>query len=99
MLYESKSFRLENRDRVVTLWLDLRNHPSHSLTRSTLNELSLVIDRIASIPLPDVVLIRSSRRGVFLGDFAIDELSGFASSLEFASMARRGQELADKIAS
>ena len=98
MLYESKSFRFEIRDRIATIWIDLRNQSHHALTRPTLNELALIVDRIATVPSPDVILLRSSRPGVFLDDFAIEELASFASPLEFAAVARRGQELADKIA-
>src|SRR5205807_1943930 len=63
------------------------------------NELSLVLDRIAKLPTPDVILLRSSRPGVFLDPFDIAELSRFASPLEFAAFARRGQEVTRKLAS
>jgi 3-hydroxyacyl-CoA dehydrogenase/enoyl-CoA hydratase/3-hydroxybutyryl-CoA epimerase len=99
MLYESQSFRLESDDGVVTLWLEFRGRTSHSLTLASLNELSLVLDRIARLPTPDAVVLRSSAPGVFLDGFDPHELARFASPLEFAAWARRGQEVTRKLAS
>jgi 3-hydroxyacyl-CoA dehydrogenase/enoyl-CoA hydratase/3-hydroxybutyryl-CoA epimerase len=97
MLYESQNFRIEADDQVVTLWLDFRGRPNHSLTLPTLNELALVLDRIASLPTPDVILIRSSRPDTFLEEFDAAELARFTSPLEFAAFARRGQDVARKL--
>ncbi len=97
MLYESQSYRVEFDDQVVTLWLDFRGRSTHSLTLSGLNELSLVLDRIARLPSPEVFIIRSSRPGVFLDEFDIAELARFSSPLDFAAFARRGQEVTRKL--
>jgi 3-hydroxyacyl-CoA dehydrogenase/enoyl-CoA hydratase/3-hydroxybutyryl-CoA epimerase len=98
MIYESQTFRVESDDRVVTLWLDFRGRASNTLTLAAVNELSLVLDRIAALPAPDVILLRSSRPGVFLEEFDIAELARFSSPLEFAAFARRGQEATRKLA-
>ena len=98
MLYESQNYRVELDDQVVTLWLDFRGRSSHALTLSALNELSLVLDRIARLPTPDAIVIRGSRQGVFLDEFDIAELARFSSPLDFAAYARRGQEVTRKIA-
>jgi 3-hydroxyacyl-CoA dehydrogenase/enoyl-CoA hydratase/3-hydroxybutyryl-CoA epimerase len=97
MLYESKSFRLEADDQVVTLWLDFRDRPSHTLTLTLLNELSLVLDRIATFPAAEIVIIRSSSANSFLEEFDSTELCRFTSPLQFAALARRGQEVARKL--
>jgi 3-hydroxyacyl-CoA dehydrogenase / enoyl-CoA hydratase / 3-hydroxybutyryl-CoA epimerase len=97
MLYESPAFRLATDDRVATLWLDFRGRPNSSLTLRTLSELSLVLDRAASLP-ADVLVLRSSQKGVFLDPFDVVELAGFASPMEFAAFATRGQELTRKLA-
>lgn len=97
MLYESLAFRLLTDDRVATLWLDLRAHSSHHLTLRTLNELSLVLDRAATVP-ADVLVVRSSRKDVFLDPFDVAELAGFTSPMEFAAFATRGQDLTRKLA-
>lgn len=98
MLYESHHFRLQASDRVLTLWLDFRGRTSHALTLPILHEFNLVLDRVASLPTPDVFLIRSGRPGVFLEEFDAAELIRFHSPLEFAALARRGQEAGRKIA-
>ena len=98
MLYESKNFRLETQDQVATLWFDFRGRNSHALTSTALHELTLVLDRIARLAGPDVILFRSSRAESFLEDFDPIELSRFASPLEFAALARRGQEVSRKLA-
>ncbi|MBO0697181.1 MAG: enoyl-CoA hydratase/isomerase family protein, partial [Zavarzinella sp.] len=97
MLYESQTFRLEADDQVLTLWLDFRGRPSHAFTLPVLNELSLVLDRIAALPPADVILVRSSRPDTFLEEFDAAELAGFNSPLEFAAMARRGQAVTRKL--
>lgn len=98
MLYESPHFRLEADDRVLTLWLDFRGRRSHALTLPILHELNLVLDRVAAIPAPDVFLVRSGRAGAFLEEFDSAELARFSTSLEFAALARRGQEAGRKLA-
>lgn len=98
MIYESQTFRVEADDQVVTLWLDFRGRPSNTLTQAAVNELSLVLDRIAALPAHDVILVRSSRPGVFVDEFDIAELARFSSPLEFAAFARRGQEVTRKLA-
>jgi 3-hydroxyacyl-CoA dehydrogenase / enoyl-CoA hydratase / 3-hydroxybutyryl-CoA epimerase len=97
MLYESQTFRLEADDQVLTLWLDFRGRPSHCLTFPALNELSLVLDRIAALPAADVLLIRSSRPAAFLDEFDTAELARLSSPLEFAALARRGQDVTRKL--
>src|SRR5688572_12216041 len=97
MLYESPTYRLETDDQVLTLWFDFRGRPNHSLTLVTLNELALVLDRIASLPTPDVILMRSGRPGSFLEEFDAVELARFTSPLEFAAFARRGQDVARRL--
>jgi len=99
MLYESQHFRLEADDRVLTLWLDFRGRRAHTITLPILHELNLVLDRVAALPAPDVFLIRSGRPGAFLEEFDSAELARFKSPLEFAALARRGQEAGRKIAS
>src|SRR5215218_4053141 len=98
MLYQSPAFRLVTDDRVATLWLDFRGQSSNTLTLRTLAELSLVLDRAAALP-ADVLVLRSSRTGVFLDPFDVRELAGFESPMEFAAFATRGQELTRKLAS
>jgi 3-hydroxyacyl-CoA dehydrogenase/enoyl-CoA hydratase/3-hydroxybutyryl-CoA epimerase len=98
MIYESQTFRVESDDRVVTLWLDFRGRAANTLTLAAVNELLLVLDRIATLPAPDVIAIRSSRPGVFVEEFDIAELVRFSSPLEFAASARRGQEVTRKLA-
>lgn len=98
MLYESQNYRLEADDRVLTLWFDFRGRLSNSLTLAALNELSLVLDRITRLPPADVILLRSSRPGVFLDEFDVTELARFSCPLEFAAFARRGQEVTRKLA-
>ncbi|HVK11702.1 MAG TPA: 3-hydroxyacyl-CoA dehydrogenase NAD-binding domain-containing protein, partial [Gemmataceae bacterium] len=51
----------------------------------------------AALP-ADVLVVRSSRKGVFLDPFDVAELAGFASPMEFAAFATRGQELTRKLA-
>src|SRR5262245_18956815 len=97
MLYESKTFRLEADDQVLTLWLDFRGRLSHTLTLPIVHELSLLLDRIATLP-ADVLLIRSSSNESFLEEFDSAELARFTSPLEFAALARRGQDVACKLA-
>jgi 3-hydroxyacyl-CoA dehydrogenase / enoyl-CoA hydratase / 3-hydroxybutyryl-CoA epimerase len=97
MLYESKTFHLEFDDGVLTLWLDFRGRSSQTITLQSLNELSLVLDRVARFPAADVILLRSSRPGVFLDEFDIAELSRFSTPLEFAAFARRGQDVTRKL--
>ena len=97
MLYESPAFRLVTDDRAATLWLDFRGRASHSLTLRALTEFSLVLDRAATLP-ADVLVVRSSRKGVFLDPFDVAELAGFTSPMEFAAFATRGQELTRKLA-
>ena len=97
MPYESAAFRLDSVDRVATLWFDFRNSRENVLTLATLNEFSLLIDRVAELP-ADVLVLRSSRPGVFLDDFDIRELAGFRSPMEFSAFATRGQDLTRKIA-
>jgi len=97
MLYESQTFRLEADDQVLTLWLDFRGRPSHALSFPALNELSLLLDRIAALPAADAFLIRSSRPDTFLEEFDTAELARFTTPLEFAALARRGQEVARKL--
>jgi 3-hydroxyacyl-CoA dehydrogenase / enoyl-CoA hydratase / 3-hydroxybutyryl-CoA epimerase len=99
MIYESATFRLEADDQVLTLWLDFRGRTDHTFSLPILHELNLVLDRINSLPAPDVLLIRSSRPGVFLEEFSSTELARFQSPLEFAALSRRGQEAGRKIAS
>jgi 3-hydroxyacyl-CoA dehydrogenase/enoyl-CoA hydratase/3-hydroxybutyryl-CoA epimerase len=99
MLYESQRFRLEADDRVLTLWVDFRGRRAHTFTLPILHELNLVLDRVAAPPAPDVFVIRSGRPGVFLEEFDSGELARFNSPLEFAALARRGQEAGRKIAS
>ena len=41
MLYESPHFRLEADDHILTLWLDFRGRPGHTLTLPILHELNL----------------------------------------------------------
>jgi 3-hydroxyacyl-CoA dehydrogenase / enoyl-CoA hydratase / 3-hydroxybutyryl-CoA epimerase len=98
MLYESPHFRLEADDHVLTLWLDFRGRPGHTLTLPILHELNLVLDRVAGLPMPAALLIRSARPGVFLEEFDSAELGRFHSPLEFAALARRGQEAVRKLA-
>jgi 3-hydroxyacyl-CoA dehydrogenase / enoyl-CoA hydratase / 3-hydroxybutyryl-CoA epimerase len=98
MLYESQNFRLEADDQVLTLWFDFRGRPSHALTLPILNELSLVLDRVAGRPGADVLVLRSSRPGVFLEEFDVAEVARFASPLEFAAFAARGQDVTRKLA-
>lgn len=98
MLYESQTFRLEVDDQVLTLWLDFRGRPNQTLTLPALNELSLVLDRAAALPAPAVVVLRSSRPGAFLEEFDAGELARFGTPLEFAALARRGQDVARKLA-
>jgi 3-hydroxyacyl-CoA dehydrogenase/enoyl-CoA hydratase/3-hydroxybutyryl-CoA epimerase len=98
MLYESPTFRLLADDQVFTLWLDFRGRGSNRFTLPVLSELSLVLDRIAELPTPEVLLIRSSRPESFLEEFDSRELSRFRSALEFAALVRRGQEVARKLA-
>jgi 3-hydroxyacyl-CoA dehydrogenase / enoyl-CoA hydratase / 3-hydroxybutyryl-CoA epimerase len=97
MLYESPSYRLLADDQVYTLWIDFRGRSSHRITLASLNELSLVLDRLAALPVPDVLVIRSSRPGTFLEEFDSGELVRFHSSLEFAALVRRGQDVARKL--
>jgi 3-hydroxyacyl-CoA dehydrogenase / enoyl-CoA hydratase / 3-hydroxybutyryl-CoA epimerase len=97
MLYESKTFRLEADDQVLTLWLDFRGRPSHTLTLPIVHELSLLLDRVATLP-ADVLLIRSSSSESFLEEFDSAELARFTSPLEFAALARRGQDVVRKLA-
>ena len=82
---------------LYTLWLDFRGRNSHRITLATLNELSLILDRIATLPAPDVLVLRSSRPGVFLEEFDAGELSRFHSPLEFAALVRRGQDVGRKL--
>ncbi|HEX3147688.1 MAG TPA: 3-hydroxyacyl-CoA dehydrogenase NAD-binding domain-containing protein [Gemmataceae bacterium] len=98
MIYESQTFRLEADDQILTLWLDFRGRTNHTFNLPILHELNLVLDRVASLPAPDVFLVRSSRPGVFLEEFGSTELARFQSPLEFAALARRGQEACRKIA-
>jgi 3-hydroxyacyl-CoA dehydrogenase/enoyl-CoA hydratase/3-hydroxybutyryl-CoA epimerase len=98
MIYESQTFRVESDDRVITLWLDFRGRSSNAFTLSTLNELSLILDRIARLPAPDAIVLRSSRPGVFLDLFDVRELARLSSPLEFVALARRGQEVTRKLA-
>src|SRR5829696_2397232 len=98
MLYESPTFRLEADDQVLTLWLDFRGRSTHAFTSPVLNELSLVLDRIAALPPADILLIRSTRPGAFLEEFDAAELARLGSPLEFAALARRGQEVTRKLA-
>ncbi|HKB01032.1 MAG TPA: 3-hydroxyacyl-CoA dehydrogenase NAD-binding domain-containing protein, partial [Gemmataceae bacterium] len=98
MLYESQNFRLEADDQVLSLWLDFRGRTSHCLTLPILNELSLVLDRVAAHSAADVLLLRTSRPGAFLEEFDVTELARFVSPLEFAALATRGQELVRKLA-
>jgi 3-hydroxyacyl-CoA dehydrogenase / enoyl-CoA hydratase / 3-hydroxybutyryl-CoA epimerase len=98
MLYESQHFRLEADDGVLTLWLDFRGRPSHTLTLPILHELNLVLDRVAVLPAPEILLLRSGRPGLFLEEFDSAEVSRFKSPLEFAALSRRGQEAGRKIA-
>src|SRR5262249_34071339 len=98
MLYESKTFHLEADDQVLTLWLDFSGRSRHTLTLATLHELNLVLDRIAALPVPDVLVLRSSSPASFLEEFESAELSRFTSALEFAALARRGQEVTRKLA-
>jgi len=97
MLYESQTFRLEADDQVLTLWLDFRGRSSHSFTFPALNELSLILDRVGAMPTADLLLIRSSRAGTFLEEFDAGELARLTSPLEFAALARRGQDVARKL--
>lgn len=98
MLYESPHFRLEADDCLLTLWFDFRGRAGHTLTLSILHELNLVLDRVTALPAPDVLLLRSARPGAFLEEFDSAELARFHSALEFAALARRGQDAARKIA-
>jgi 3-hydroxyacyl-CoA dehydrogenase/enoyl-CoA hydratase/3-hydroxybutyryl-CoA epimerase len=98
MLYESQHFRLEADDRVLTLWIDFRGRRTHTFTLPILHELNLILDRVAALPAPDVFLMRSGRPGVFLEEFDSAELARFRSPLEFAALARRGQQAGCKIA-
>lgn len=98
MLYESQHFRLEADDRVLTLWLDFRGRRTHALTLPILHELNLVLDRVATLPAPDVFVVRSGRPGSFLEEFDSAELLRLSSPLEFAALARRGQEAGRKLA-
>ena len=98
MLYESKTFRLEADDQILTLWLDFSGRSRHTLTLATLHELNLVLDRIAALPVPDVLVVRSSSPVSFLEEFDSAELCRFTSALEFAALARRGQEVTRKLA-
>jgi len=98
MLYESKTFRLEADDQVLTLWLDFSGRACHTLTLARLHELNLVLDRIAALPVPDVLVLRSSSPTSFLEEFDGVELCRFSSALEFAALARRGQEVTRKLA-
>src|SRR3954468_12324026 len=98
MLYESPTFRLEADDQVLTLWLDFRGRTNHTFSLPILHELNLVLDRIGTLPAPEVFVIRSSRPGVFLEEFSSTELARFQSPLEFAALSRRGQEAGRKIA-
>lgn len=97
MLYESQHFRLEADDRVLTLWLDFRGRRSHALTLPILHELNLVLDRVAVLPAADVFVVRSGRPGAFLEEFDSAELLRLSSPLEFAALARRGQEAGRKL--
>ena len=92
MLYESQHFRLEADDRVLTLWLDFSGRRTHALTLPILHELNLVLDRVATLPAPDVFVVRSARPAAFLEEFDAAELLRLSSPLEFAALARRGQE-------
>src|SRR5262245_21002773 len=98
MLYESKTFRLEADDQVLTLWLDFGGQSRHTITLAVLHELNLVLDRIAVLPVPDVFLLRSSFSASFLEEFDSTELCRFTSALEYAALARRGQEVTRKLA-
>ncbi len=98
MIYESQCFRLESEDNVVTLWLDFRGRASHSLNLPILNELSLVVDRIAGLPAPSAIVIRSRNPRSFVEEFDVRELARMDSPLELAALARRGQEVVRKIA-
>ena len=98
MLYESPHFRLEADDRLLTLWFDFRGRPNHTLTLPILHELNLVLDRVGGLPTPDALVLRSARPGTFLAEFDTAELVRFRTPLEFAALARRGQEAARKIA-
>src|SRR5947209_3158816 len=98
MIYESQNFRLEADDRVLTLWLDFRGRRDHTFTLPILHELNLVLDRVACLPAPDVFVVRSGRPGTFLEEFDSAELARLKSPLEFAALARRGQEAGRKIA-
>ncbi|HJZ90985.1 MAG TPA: 3-hydroxyacyl-CoA dehydrogenase NAD-binding domain-containing protein, partial [Gemmataceae bacterium] len=98
MLYESQNFRLEADDQILTLWFDFRGRPSHALTLPILNELSLVLDRVAGRPGADVLVLRSSRPGAFLEEFDAVEVARFTSPLEFAAFAARGQDVTRKLA-
>src|SRR5262245_60579003 len=98
MLYESQNFRLEADDQILTLWFDFRGRPAHALTLPILNELSLVLDRVAGRPGADVLVLRSSRPGAFLEEFDAVEVARFTSPLEFAAFAARGQDVTRKLA-
>lgn len=98
MLYESPNFRLESDDDVITLWLEFRGRPDNTVNLPLLNELALVLDRLHGLSTPAAIVIRSRNPKCFLEEFDIRELARMQSPLEFASLARRGQEVTRKLA-
>jgi 3-hydroxyacyl-CoA dehydrogenase/enoyl-CoA hydratase/3-hydroxybutyryl-CoA epimerase len=99
MHYESSFFRVETVERVATLWFDYHSRPANTLTLPILNELSTLLDRLATTSGIRVVLLRSGVRSAFCSGFDLSSLQGFASSNDWIAYASRGQQAMRKLAS
>ncbi len=97
MLFESPNFRLHADDQVATLWMDFRGNPSQRWTRNLLAEFARVVACVAKHPSLDVLLVRSSKPGIFAGEFQVDELLDISVRSAAGVLAQRGQDVLQRL--
>lgn len=89
-------WRVDDHNNVTTITLDVEGANANALSRTVLDELEKIIDRLAARELEGVIL-RSAKSSFIVGA-DVTEFRGITDSTQAADLARAGQHIFNKLA-